>query len=60
MQVKHIIVCGHTQCGAVKGALTLPHSSQGAVNLWLADLRDTVDSHRKQLDDLEGDARTAL
>ena len=58
--MKHIIVCGHTQCGAVKGALTLPHSSQGAVNMWLADLRDTVNSHRVQLDSLEGSARTAL
>lgn len=60
VQVKHIIVCGHTQCGAVKGALTMPHTSQGAVNLWLADLRDTVNSHRKQLESLEGSERTAL
>lgn len=57
-QVKHIIVCGHTQCGAVKGALTMPQSSQGVVNLWLADLRETVNTHQQELEALDGDDRT--
>ena len=36
----------------------MPQSSQGVVNLWLADLRETVNTHRKELDALDGDDRT--
>jgi len=51
--VKQIIVCGHTQCGAVKGALTMPETTQGVVNLWLAGLREVRDAHQDVLEPLD-------
>jgi carbonic anhydrase len=40
LKVKHIIVCGHYNCGAVKAALTLPCKTAGLVNLWIQDIRE--------------------
>eukprot|EP00884_Botryococcus_braunii_P013967 jgi/Botrbrau1/22571/Bobra.176_1s0004.4 len=45
LQVKHIIICGHYNCGAVKGALTLPAKEKGLVNLWISDIRDVRNRH---------------
>ena len=40
LKVKHIMVCGHHNCGAVKGALEMPCAAAGLVNLWIQDIRD--------------------
>ncbi|KAL6772465.1 CAH7 [Auxenochlorella protothecoides x Auxenochlorella symbiontica] len=55
LKVKHIIVCGHHNCGAVKGALTMPNRQQGLVNLWIQDIRDTRDRHALILKQFKGD-----
>jgi carbonic anhydrase len=49
LKVKHIIVCGHYNCGAVKAALTLPCKTSGLVNLWIQDIRDVRNKHEELL-----------
>ncbi len=53
VQVKHIIICGHYGCGAVKGALSLQAKEKGLVNLWISDIRDTRNKHEAVLKDIE-------
>ena len=56
LDVEHIIVCGHYQCGGVKAAMG--EQSFGLVDHWLAGVRDEVRSHRAELSALEdGPAR---
>lgn len=48
LRVKHIIICGHYECGGVKAAL---HPSDlGQLNSWLQTLRDVRRLHRAELD----------
>ncbi len=48
LDVKHVIVGGHYQCGGVKAAMGT--ESHGLVDYWLAGLRDTVRRHSSELD----------
>ena len=54
LKVKHIIVCGHYQCGGVQAALS--GGLSGHVGAWLDDLREVYERHR---DDLSGLPETA-
>jgi carbonic anhydrase len=48
LRVKHIIVCGHYECGGVRAAL---HPADlGQLNGWLQTLRDAYRLHRDELD----------
>lgn len=47
LDVKHVIVCGHYQCGGVKAAMG--DQSFGLVDYWLAGVRDTVRRHDVEL-----------
>ena len=48
LDVKHVIVCGHYQCGGVKAAMG--EASFGLVDYWLAGIRDQVRRHQSELE----------
>lgn len=51
LKVKHIIVCGHYECGGVKAALH--PSDMGQLNSWLQTLRDVRRIHRDELEQIK-------
>ncbi|KAJ6102563.1 carbonic anhydrase [Penicillium sp. IBT 16267x] len=56
LHIKHIIVCGHYNCGGVKAALT--PADLGILNPWLRNIRDVYRLHEKELDQIaDEDAR---
>lgn len=57
LKVKHVIVCGHYNCGAVRGALTMAGKTPGLTNLWISEIKDTRNKHAEQLGKLDGDAQ---
>jgi carbonic anhydrase len=53
LHVKHIIVCGHYDCGGVRAALEqVDHKSP--LENWLRNIRDTYRLHKEELNDIEG------
>jgi carbonic anhydrase len=53
LKVRHVIVCGHYNCGGVKAALA--GERHGLVDNWLMHVRDTVKKYRKPLDEIESE-----
>lgn len=48
LKVKHIIVCGHYNCGGVKASMT--KNFHGFVDNWLRNIKDVYFKHKKELD----------
>lgn len=51
LHVKHIVVCGHYNCGGVQAALS--HTDMGILNPWLRNIRDVYRLYEKELDGIE-------
>ena len=51
LKVKHIIVCGHYECGGVYAAMN--PSDMGQLNSWLQILRDVYRLHKTELDSIK-------
>lgn len=51
LKVKHIIICGHYECGGVKAALN--PSDMGQLNSWLQTLRDVRRLHKTELESIK-------
>jgi carbonic anhydrase len=48
LNVKHIVVCGHYNCGGVRAAMQ--STDLGILNPWLRNIRDVYRLHQKELD----------
>ena len=51
LKVKHIIICGHYNCGGIKAAM-LPEDF-GTMNPWLSNIHDVYRLHQEELDAIE-------
>ena len=49
LKIKHIIVCGHYECGGMKAAMSA-YDHQAPLELWLRNARDVYRLHRTELD----------
>ena len=54
LKVKHIIVCGHHNCGGVSAAMS--HKSYGLMDQWIWHIKNVYRIHRDEIDALETDA----
>lgn len=50
LRVKHIIVCGHYNCGGVRAAMT--QEDLGILNPWLRNIRDVYRLHKEELNSI--------
>ncbi len=47
LKVKHVVVCGHYECGGVKAAMQ--SKDLGILNPWLRNIRDVYRLHKNEL-----------
>ncbi|CCE24101.1 carbonate dehydratase [Methylotuvimicrobium alcaliphilum] len=52
LKVKHIIVCGHYNCGGVKAALSKQHPKLVLTNKWLMHIKGIYRLHKDEIDSL--------
>jgi len=48
LNVKHIILCGHYECGGIKSAMG--NKNYGLINQWLMTIKDVYRLHQQELD----------
>ena len=54
LKVKHIIVCGHHNCGGVSAAMS--HNSFGLMDQWIWHIKNVYRIHRDEIDAMETEA----
>jgi carbonic anhydrase len=54
LRVKHIIVCGHYNCGGVKAAMQ--SVDLGFLNPWLRNIRDVYRLHKEELNSIKDES----
>jgi carbonic anhydrase len=50
LKVRHVIVCGHYNCGGVRAAIS--HQSLGLIDNWIRNIEDTYFSNRVEVDSI--------
>lgn len=50
LKVKHVVVCGHYNCGGIKAAME--SADMGILNSWLRNIRDVYRLHKAELDSI--------
>jgi len=53
LKVQHVIICGHTNCGALKAAMH--DGAHGLLDHWLSDIRKVIRWNRAELDAIPDD-----
>lgn len=53
LKVRHLVVCGHYNCGGVKAAMA--PADLGPINPWLRNIRDVYRLHQAELDGIADD-----
>lgn len=57
LQVKHIIVCGHYNCGGILTALS--NKKLGLVDTWVRNIKEVYAKHEKELSEIKDHAKKA-
>lgn len=50
LKVKHVIICGHYNCGGIRNALS--HHDFGLINKWLRHIKDVYRFHHRELESI--------
>lgn len=59
LQIKHIIVCGHYNCGGIKAALAKQSPSLVITNKWLMHIKQTYRLYKDEIDALPTEEQRA-